>query len=170
MLWKCKEKRLILLPFHSNLLYIIFVDPPDVHQKECAMNTKFMTYKFMFILNASVALVVGLGFLFKPDFGLTFLGVTEQYRATMWASRFFGSAMFALGVVLWIIKDVEEKVQKKLSWVMLVSSLLGLVLTVLASRTSTAVLRENSGFPIVIFVLFALGYVFMLFIKPIMKE
>lgn len=170
MLWKCKEKRLILLPMHSNLLYIIFIDPLDIRPKECAMNLKSINYKLLFVLNASVALVVGLGFLLKPDSVLTFLGVTEQYKATMWASRFFGSAMFALGVVLWFVKNIEEEVQKKLSLGMLVSLLLGLVLTVLASGTSTAVLRENSGLPIFFLALFALGYIFLLFIKPIMKQ
>ncbi|MCK7480927.1 MAG: hypothetical protein M0C28_29760 [Candidatus Moduliflexus flocculans] len=37
-----------------------------------------MSYKILFILNALVAVVVGLGFLFKPDFALPVLGVTEQ--------------------------------------------------------------------------------------------
>jgi hypothetical protein len=125
-----------------------------------------MSYKILFILNALVAVVVGLGFLFKPDFALPVLGVTEQYAATVWASRFFGSAMLALGLVLWFAKDSDERVQKGMSWGMLASALVGLVLTLLASFSGNAVLRQNTWILIVLYVLFGLGYAFVLFFKP----
>jgi hypothetical protein len=125
-----------------------------------------MSYKVLFILNALVAVVVGLGFLFKPDFGLPLLGVTEQYAATMWASRFFGSAMLALGLVLWFAKDADERVQKGMGWGMFASVLVGLVLTLLASLSGNAVLRQNTWILIVLYILFGLGYAFMLFFKP----
>lgn len=125
-----------------------------------------MSYKVLFILNALVAVVVGLGFLFKPDFGLPLLGVTEQYAATVWATRFFGSAMLALGLVLWFAKDADERVQKGMSWGMLASTLVGLVLTLMASFSGNAVLRQNTWIPIVLYLLFGLGYAFVLFFKP----
>lgn len=125
-----------------------------------------MSYKVLFILNALVAVVVGLGFLFKPDFGLPLLGVTEQYAATVWATRFFGSAMLALGLVLWFAKDADERVQKGMSWGMLASTLVGLVVTLMASFSGNAVLRQNTWIPIVLYLLFGLGYAFMLFFKP----
>lgn len=125
-----------------------------------------MNYKVLFILNALVAVVVGLGFLFKPDFGLPLLGVTEQYAATVWATRFFGSAMLALGLVLWFAKDADERVQKGMSWGMLASTLVGLVLALMASFSGNAVLRQNTWIPIVLYLLFGLGYAFMLFFKP----
>jgi len=129
-----------------------------------------MSYKVLFVLNALVAVVVGLGFLIKPDVVLPFLGVTEQYAATIWASRFFGSAMLALGLVLWFAKDADESVQKGMSWGMLISILVGLVLTIAASFTSNAVLRQNSWILMLIYVLFGIGYAFMLFFKPMAKE
>ena len=129
-----------------------------------------MSYKVLFVLNALVALVFGLGFLFKPDVGLPLLGVTEQYAATLWMSRFFGSAMLALGLVLWFAKDADETVQRGMSWGLLISTAIGLVLTILAAVSANAVLRQNAWIPIVIYILFALGYAFMLFMKPKMKE
>jgi len=129
-----------------------------------------MSYKVLFVLNALVAFVSGLAFLFKPDFALPLLGVIEQYASTIWISRFFGSAMFALGLVLWFAKDADETIQKGMGWGLLVSAAIGLVLTIMASVSSTAVLRQNTWVPIVIYVLFALGYAFMLFMKPKMKE
>jgi len=129
-----------------------------------------MSYKFLFVINALVAVAFGLGFLFKPDVVLPFFGVTEQYAATVWMSRFFGSAMFALGLVLWFAKDADETVQRGTSWGLLISTLIGLVLTIMAATSSNAVLRKNSWIPIVIYVLFGIGYVFMIFFRPRMKE
>ena len=129
-----------------------------------------MSYKVLFVLNALVAVVLGLGFLIKPDVTLPLLGVTEQYAATMWAARFFGSAMFALGLVLWFAKDSDESVQKGMSWALLISTLVGLVLTIAASVAGNAVLRQNTWIPILIYVLFGLGYAFMIFFKPKTRE
>jgi len=129
-----------------------------------------MSYKVLFILNAFVAVMVGIAFLSVPEMILLQLGVFEQYAATMWASRFFGSAMLVLGLVLWFAKDAEERVQKGISWGMFVGTLVGLVLTIFASLSATAVLRQNTWIPLVLYVLFGLGYAFMLFLKPKMKE
>ena len=129
-----------------------------------------MGYKVLFVLNSLVAVVLGLGFLIKPDVALPLLGVTEQYASTVWAVRFFGAAMFAFGLVLWFAKDAEERVQKGTAWSLLISTLVGLVVTIAASVSSNAVLRQNTWVPILIFVLFGLGYAFMIFFKPKMKE
>ena len=129
-----------------------------------------MSYKVLFVLNAFVAIVIGIAFLSVPEMILLQLGVFEQYAATMWASRFFGSAMLALGLVLWFAKDTEERIQKGMSWGMFVSTLVGLILTIFASLSATAVLRQNTWIPLVLYVLFGLGYAFVLFLKPKMKE
>ena len=129
-----------------------------------------MSYKVLFVLNAFVAIVVGIAFLSVPEMILLQLGVFEQYAATMWASRFFGSAMLALGLVLWFAKDAEERIQKGMSWGMFISTLVGLILTIFASLSATAVLRQNTWIPLVLYVLFGLGYAFVLFLKPKMKE
>ena len=129
-----------------------------------------MNYKFLFVLNAIVAAILGLAFLLKPDAALPFLGITETYAATMWAARFFGSAMLALGLVLWFAKDADEGVQKGMSWALLVSVVVGLIVTIAASASGTRVIRQNAWMPIVVYVLFGLGYAFMLFMRPKMKE
>ena len=129
-----------------------------------------MSYKFLFVLNALVVLAFGVAFLATPDIVLQFFGVTEQYASTMWASRFYGSAMVALGLVLWFAKDVDEGAQKGMGWGLLISMIIGLVVSIAATVSSTAVLRSNSWIPIVIYVLLGLGYAFMIFLKPKMKE
>ena len=129
-----------------------------------------MSYKLLFVLNALVAVVVGLGFLIKPDVALPLLGVTEQYASTLWASRYFGSAMLALGLVLWFAKEADTSVQKGMGWGLFISTLVGLVVTLAATFADNAVLRQNAWIPVVIYVLFGFGYAFMIFLQPRMKE
>ena len=137
-----------------------------ISQKE---NT--MSYKVLFILNAAVALAFGLALLFVPATVLGLFGVTENYVSTLLVARFFGTAMFALGLVLWFAKDAsDEAVQKNLGAALLISSVIGLVVTIIGMTGSRAVIRSNGWIAVLIYVLFALGYGFMLFLKPRMKE
>jgi len=130
-----------------------------------------MSYKVVFVLNALVVVVLGAAFVFVPDTVLLFLGVNELYVSTLWASRFFGSALFALGLVLWFAKDVDGIAQKRMGWGMFISTLIGLVVTILATFTDKAVIRGSfSWAPSAAYILFALLYGFMVFLKPKMKE
>ena len=127
-----------------------------------------MSYKFMFVLNALLAVVVGVAFLFVPGQSLGFFRA-EQYAATLLMGRFFGSAMIALGLVLWFVKDAnDEGVQKGVVISLLISAVLGLIVNILG--LSGGVVRVNGWITIIVYVLFALGYGFLLFLKPRMKE
>lgn len=128
-----------------------------------------MSYKVLFILNALVAVILGVAFLFMPARVLDFFG-TEKYEATLLAARFLGAATFSFGLVVWFAKDADASIQKRLGWVLLVSMMLGLVVTVVGVSPASGVIRTNGWIPIVVYVFFALLYGFMLFLKPKMKE
>lgn len=129
-----------------------------------------MNYKFMFVLNALVAFALGVVFLVIPAKALGFFG-TETYAATLLMGRFFGSAMVALGLVLWFAKDTSEPaVQRGIGIALLVSAIIGLIVNVIGISSASGVIRNNGWMPIVVYVLFALGYAFMVFMKPRMKE
>jgi hypothetical protein len=126
-----------------------------------------MNYKLVVMLNAIVALAFGVGFLVVPATVLKFYG-TETTVPVQVVARFFGSALFGLGLVLWFAKDVADpNVQKNFGYAMLVSNILGLILAIYGS---TLVIRANAWIAILIYVLLGLGYVFLLFLKPRMKE
>lgn len=130
-----------------------------------------MSYKFLFVLNALVSLAFGLALLFVPATVLGIFGVVERYVSTLLVSRFFGSAMVALGSVLWFAKDADDAaIQKNIGIALLISSVLGLIVTIVGMTGDRAVIRSNGWVAIVIYVLFALGYAFMLFLKPKMRE
>jgi len=130
-----------------------------------------MSYKVLFVLSALVAVICGLGFLIVPDRVLPLVGTTEQYASTLFAARFFGFAMFAFGLVLWFAKDAPDaKFQRNMGVANLLISVVGLVLTLVGVMASNAVLRTNAWAPIVLFLLGALGYGFMVFLKPKMAQ
>lgn len=130
-----------------------------------------MSYKLLFALSAVVAVIIGLGFLIVPDRALPLLGTTEQYVSTLVAARFFGFALFGMGLVLWFAKDVaDEKAQKNLGIANLVISVIGLGLSLYGTMAGNAVIRTNAWVPIVLFLVGALAYGFMLFFKPRMAK
>jgi hypothetical protein len=127
-----------------------------------------MSYKFLFFLSALVNVVLGAALLFVPVMVLeqfqTQLRVTEQVQA-----RYLGAALLTMGLMFWFAKDAaESNLQRNMGFVGLIGSVLALVVT-LVSMTQ-GVLSINTWIPIVVEVIFGLGYAFMIFLKPKMKE
>lgn len=130
-----------------------------------------MSYKSMFALNSIVMLLAGLAFLFVPEKILLQMGTSETYVSTILAVRFLGTAMITIGLLLWFVKDISDgSAQKGLGFAMLASIFITFVLTLIGSVSSTSVIRSNSWILIVVYALFSLGYGFLLFLKPKMKE
>jgi len=129
-----------------------------------------MSYKVLFVLNALVVLAVGLVFLVAPATGLGYLG-TEARVPEQFVGRFFGFSAVMAGFLLWFAKDiVEPKTLKGLAVTLLIGAIVGLGLTLVGIAGSQAVIRTNGWILAVLFVLSALGYSFMLFLKPRLKE
>jgi len=124
-----------------------------------------MGYKVLFVLNALVALAIGLAFLFVPGTVLQFFE-SEARVPELLLGRFFGSAMVALGLVVWFAKDADESVQKGTGWALFVSAIIGLVVNVIGMSPASGVIRANGWIPIIVYVIFAFLYGFMIFLKP----
>lgn len=127
-----------------------------------------MSYKLMFMVTAIVALAFGVGYFVVPVAVLNFFGTTDNYVSTQVVARFFGSALFTLGLVLWFAKDITDAaVQKNFGYALLVGNVIGLILAIYGSMS---VIRAYSWIPILVYVVLALGYAFMLFLKPKMVQ
>ena len=123
-----------------------------------------MNYRIMFLINALIAALLGLGFLAIPNRVLIQFGV-DGYAATKLASQFFGTAMLALGLLLWFAKDVaEENLQKGMAIALMVGAVAGLIIT--AAGTTSGVLRSNGWIAMLIYLLFGLAYAYLVFMKP----
>ena len=124
-----------------------------------------MNYRIMLALNSVIALLFGLGFLFVPTRALGLFG-TETFVSTVLFSRLFGAAMLGLGLVLWFAKDVKEaSMQKGLGIALLVTAVTGLIVTLLGTFASNAVIRTNGWAVMIIYVVLGLGYGYLLFLK-----
>lgn len=124
--------------------------------------------KLLFIVNAVVVLALGLALMFAPEATLNQFGA-ETRVAELHMARFLGAALATLGVLLWFAKDAaEETVQRNMGYAMLAGSVLALFVTILGVAAS-GIIRSFGWLVIVIEVVFALGYVFVLFLQPRMK-
>ena|SRR5688572_1359987 len=123
-----------------------------------------MNYRVMFLINAFIAILLGLGFLVLPHRILGLLGV-DEYAATKLLSQFFGTAMLGLGLLLWFAKDVTEAhLQKGMGIALLVGASAGLIITVMG--TTSGILRENWWIAIVFYAILGLAYAYLVFLKP----
>ncbi|NWF63935.1 MAG: hypothetical protein HXY38_06475 [Chloroflexi bacterium] len=116
-----------------------------------------MNYRLLSTINATLLAVFGAVFLVMPDFALGFFN-TETYAATSFLARFFGAAMVMAGAFVWIAKDLTDaRAEKTMTIMLLVSSLIGFILT-LVGMVGVDVIRANGWIPLVLHILFVLGY------------
>jgi len=122
-----------------------------------------MNYRLMFIVNAVVALLFGLGFLVVPSIVLKQFGV-DEYASTRMVAQFFGAALLTIGLLAWFSKNITDAgTQKGMGIAFLAGAVVGLIVTVLGVATS--VLRSKGWLAMAIYVLFALGYAYLMFLK-----
>ncbi len=125
-----------------------------------------MNYRILFLLNSLFAFLLGAIFLIVPALAVGQFGV-DGYTSTRLMAQFFGTAMLALGLLLWFVKDVSnEAMQRGMAIAMFVGALSGLVITALGAFTGT--LRTNGWMAIIAYFLFGLGYALLLYItRPV---
>jgi hypothetical protein len=122
-----------------------------------------MGYRTLFLLNSFVAFLLGLAFLIVPTMAISQFGV-DSYSSTRMIAQFFGVAMLTLGLLLWFAKDVTaDAVQRHMGIALLVGSLAGALVTVLGAVSGA--LRANAWIAIVVYVLFGLGYAYLVFLR-----
>jgi len=123
-----------------------------------------MNYRFMFTINAVVLAVFGAVLMIMPEFILNQFG-SEVYVATIYVTRFFGSALLLGGLLLWFLKETPAKTLKIIAFLFLAYSIGGFVLSLLG-MTTVGVLRSNGWVLLVIFGLFSLVYGYMIYLQP----
>ena len=127
-----------------------------------------MTYRILFVLNAIVSFLFGVAFLVVSTRALNIFGV-DDYASTKMMTQFFGTAMLALGLVLWFAKDVaDEAVSRGIGIALLVGAAAGLIVTIIG--TTGGALREFAWVVMLIYVLFGLGYAYLIFLRPRTQE
>jgi hypothetical protein len=127
-----------------------------------------MNYRILFLLNSLFAFLLGAVFLIVPALAIGQFGV-DGYTSTKLMAQLFGTAMLALGLLLWFVKDVSsEAIHRGMAIAMLVGALGGLVITALGAFAGT--MRTNGWMAIVVYFLFGLGYALLLFVRRQARE
>lgn len=127
-----------------------------------------MTYRILFVLNAIVTFLFGAAFLAVSSIALKQFGV-DDYASTRLMTQFFGTAMLALGLALWFAKDIgQEAVQRGIGIALLIGAVAGLIVTIIGTTSGT--LREFGWAAMLIYVLFGLGYAYLIFMRPRTQE
>jgi hypothetical protein len=123
-----------------------------------------MNYRIMFLINAFIAVLLGIGFLAVPSRMLNQFGI-DEYAATKLVSQFFGTAMLGLGLLLWFAKDVtESNLQKGMGIALLIGAATGLIITVMGA--TSGVLRANWWIAMIVYAILGLAYAYLVFPKP----
>lgn len=123
-----------------------------------------MNYRTLLFLNSLVAFLFGAAFLIVPTMAIDQFGV-DNYASTKMLAQFFGTAMIALGLILWFAKDVtDESVQRGFGISLLLGALAGLVVTIIGTVGGT--LRTNGWILMIVYLLFGLGFAYLVFLRP----
>jgi len=126
-----------------------------------------MNYKFLFVLNAIVNVVFGMLLVVAPKTGLEQFSMSARVPEIFY-TQVAGAALASLGALLWFAKNADDALQKQMGMAALAGTVLGLVVTLIGVFKD--LIPVNSWIVIIVEVVFALGYAFMLFMKPRMKE
>ena len=122
---------------------------------------KYLNLRTVFLVNALVAFVFGVGLLLGPEpilklFGLS-AGTTESLGA-----QFFGAGLVAVGLITWFAKDfVDPGASNAIATSLFFGSLCGLVVAVLGVLSK--VIRTNSWVIILLYLVFIAGYGYLQF-------
>lgn len=121
-----------------------------------------MNYKTLFVINAIVIAVFGALFLIAPDLTLTQFGI-EKYVPMLYVARVLGSALLMIAIMIWFAKEITDaQTQKNMAISLLTGSLVGFVLTVIGVIPSIGVIRQYGWVLLVIYLLFILGYGYLI--------
>lgn len=120
-----------------------------------------MNCRSMFTLNIIVVAVFGTLLFGSPEFLLNWFGFVDfGLRSTVLMAHFFGGTMLVSAVFLWFLKDFKD-LQKKVTVVLVIASGLGFLFTILGMLKDKVILA-NGWVLLVIFILFTLGYAYLL--------
>ncbi len=123
-----------------------------------------MSYKILFIVNAIVVFAFGLLLLVAPNTGLSLFNMDARVTEAF-LTRVLGAALVSLGLVLFFAGNAEEAVQRFLGMAALAGAVLALIVTLIGVAGNGPV-RQNGWIPILVALLFAAAYVFVIFIQP----
>jgi hypothetical protein len=117
-----------------------------------------MKLSHLFIFNAIVALVFGIGFVLLPTAVYNVFGV-EVSPAANTAGQLFGVELVAVGLLCWFVQNARDSaVIPKIILALLVADLLGVIVTAMA--TLSGVMNPLGWITVVLYLTLVIGYAY----------
>lgn len=118
----------------------------------------------LFVFNAVVALVYGIGAVVVPVTMLSLHGMTQGPTEAL-VGQFMGVSLTAIGLITWLVRNVTDReAQKAIITALLISDVIGFIVVLLGVLSN---LMNSLGWIAVgIYLLLALGYGYFRFLKP----
>jgi hypothetical protein len=123
-----------------------------------------MISRILFIVNAVVLVAFGLWLFLSPTTALAQFRMDARVTE-LFLTRVVGVALVALGAVLFFAQNADESVQRFMGMAALAGAVLALIVTVMGVIGNGPV-RSNGWIPIIVELLFALAYAFVIFVQP----
>jgi uncharacterized membrane protein YoaK (UPF0700 family) len=124
-----------------------------------------MKLRTLFIINAVVCFVFGLGFTLFPEQVISLYGndaVTGQFK---FVGQLFGSALLTFGVISWLAKDsTESNARNAIVFSFFLGDVVGFIIALI--NQLSGVVNALNWSTVAIYLLLALGFGYFQFIKP----
>lgn len=123
-----------------------------------------MKIRTWLLIKAWVDIITGLGFLILPVQAVGALGVATD-EAGLAVARFFGQAMFLMGLMLWMVRNVHEpRSQKAIASAVVVGDGVG---AIVALRTTMVGTINAFGWVIMaVYIILAIGFALTIYRIP----
>jgi hypothetical protein len=124
-----------------------------------------MKLNIFIIIVEVVAGLFGLGFVFIPEQVLSFYG-TAPVASTSYMAQLLGAALLGFAIILWLCKDAEDSpLRQAILLGLFVAEGVGFVVVLMAQLGGG--INALGWSTVAIYLLFALGFGYFRFIKPI---
>lgn len=124
-----------------------------------------MKISILLIVNTIVALIFGIAFVLVPGTVASIYGVTASPAVNL-VGQFFGSALIAIGLVCWFIRNVTDAAAlKAIVLAQLIANIIGLIVSILGTVSGT--LNAVGWSSVVIYLVLALWFAYFQFIKRV---
>ena len=123
-----------------------------------------MKYRNLLVVNAVVALLYGIGLVLLPSTVLSLYGVTRGPAVNL-ASQLFGVELLHVGLICWFARKVSDSpAQRAIIIASLIGQVIGLIVALMG--TLSGVFNAVGWSAVAIYLVLALGYAYLQFMKP----
>ncbi len=125
-----------------------------------------LTFKNLTTVSAAITMLFGIVFLLVPKQALDAYEVTGYDTGELWSmTQLFGTALITIALISWSVREMEDSdIRRNLTIAFTVGNSIGTIVSIIIPIEDRA--NALVWVSVVIYLLFALGFGYLLFMKP----